>query len=67
MIPTMEEWEVFPRGAAAIAYAGVQENLARVRKSKSEFLYTASEIIKNNRIIIEKMIDQNLIRSVTRI
>ncbi|MEM0127628.1 MAG: NADP-dependent malic enzyme [Thermoplasmatales archaeon] len=67
IIPTMEEWEVFPRVAAALAYAGVKENLARVKKSKEDFLTGARDIIRNNREVIEKMIDQNLIRSVTRI
>jgi malate dehydrogenase (oxaloacetate-decarboxylating) len=64
IIPTMEEWEVFPRVAAALAEAGVNENYARVRMSKSEFYERARQIISLNREMIEKMMDQNLIKKV---
>jgi len=67
IIPTMEEWEVFPRVAAAIADSGVREGLARTKMTKEEFLSRAREIISGNRLIIEKMIDMKLIRSVTEI
>ncbi len=64
IIPTMEEWEVFPRVAAAIADEGVKENLARVRKSQQEFYSRAKEIISGNREMIEKMMGQGLIKGV---
>jgi malate dehydrogenase (oxaloacetate-decarboxylating) len=64
IIPTMEEWEVFPRVAAALAEAGVSENYARVRMSKNEFYERAREIISLNREMIEKMMDQDLIKKV---
>lgn len=64
IIPTMEEWEVFPRIAAAIADAGVNENLARVKMTKEEFYQRAREIISSNRDMIEKMMDQDLIKRV---
>lgn len=67
IIPTMEEWEVFPRVAAAIGDSGVKEGLARVRMSREEFLERAKEIISANRLIIEKMIGMKLIRSVSEI
>lgn len=64
IIPTMEEWEVFPRVAATIAEAGINENLARLRLSRQEFLERANDIISHSREMIEKMVDQNLIRKV---
>ncbi len=64
IIPTMEEWEVFPRVAAAIADEGVKEDLARVRMSKAEYLERAKEIISSNREMIEKMMDMELIKKV---
>jgi len=67
IIPTMEEWEVFPRVAAAIADSGVREGLARTKMTKEEFLSRAREIISGNRLVIEKMIDMKLIRRVTEI
>lgn len=64
IIPTMEEWEVFPRVAATIAEAAVKENYARRKLSKQEFLENARELISHNRDMIEKMMNQNLIRMV---
>ncbi len=64
IIPTMEEWEVFPRVAATVAEAGVSEDLARLRLTKGEFLQRAKEIISTNRDMIKKLMDQNLIMKV---
>ena len=64
IIPTMQEWEVFPRIAAAIADEGVKENVARVKMTKAEFFDRAKEIISGNRMMIEKMMDQGLIKKV---
>jgi malate dehydrogenase (oxaloacetate-decarboxylating) len=64
IIPTMEEWEVFPRVAATIAEAGVDENYARLRLTKGEFLERARNIISRNREMIEKLMEQDLIRMV---
>lgn len=64
IIPTMEEWEVFPRVAATIAHAAVNEDYARRRLSKQEFFEHANTIISETRNIIEKLMGQNLIRMV---
>ncbi len=64
ILPTMQEWEVFPRIAAAIAEEGVKENLARVKMSKNEYYERAKKIISSNREMIEKMMDENLIKKV---
>lgn len=64
IIPTMQEWEVVPRVAAAIAEEGVKENLARVRMTKEEYFERAKSIISSNRQMIEKMMDQGLIKKV---
>ena len=64
ILPTMQEWEVFPRIAAAIAEEGVKENLARVKMSKKEYYERAKKIISSNREMIEKMMDENLIKKV---
>ncbi|MCW6158592.1 MAG: NADP-dependent malic enzyme [Thermoplasmatales archaeon] len=64
ILPTMQEWEVFPRIASAIAEEGVKENLARVKMSKKEYYERAKKIISSNREMIEKMMDENLIKKV---
>ncbi len=49
IVPTMDEWEVFPREAAAVGTAAVNEGLAREKKSRKELYETASAIIKRAR------------------
>jgi malate dehydrogenase (oxaloacetate-decarboxylating) len=49
IIPNMEEWEVFPREAAAVGEQAVQEGIARVARSRSELLEMAYSRIKRAR------------------
>jgi len=66
IIPTMEDWEVFPRVAATIADSAVKENFARIKLSKNEFLERANEIISKNRMMIEKLMKDELIGVMVR-
>ncbi len=66
IIPTMEDWEVFPRVAATIADSAVKENFARIKLSKNEFLERAREIISKNRMMIEKLMKDELIEVMVR-
>jgi malate dehydrogenase (oxaloacetate-decarboxylating) len=45
IVPTMDEWEVFPREAAAVGTAAVNEGLARVKASRQELYEKAERII----------------------
>ncbi len=49
IVPTMDEWEVFPREAAAVGRQAVKDGVARVKKSRQELLESAEEIIKRAR------------------
>jgi malate dehydrogenase (oxaloacetate-decarboxylating) len=49
IIPNMEEWEVFPREAAAVGEHAVREGVARVARSRSELLEMAYSRIKRAR------------------
>jgi len=49
IVPTMDEWAVFPKEAAAVATAAVNEGIARVKLSYDEFYEKAEEIIKRAR------------------
>lgn len=49
IIPNMEEWEVFPREAAAVGEQAVREGIARVTRSRSELLEMAYSRIKRAR------------------
>jgi len=63
IVPTMDEWELYPRVAAAVAYKTVEMNLARKSDSKNGFLKTATEIIESNRDIYTKMIANGSIKN----
>ena len=49
IVPTMDEWEVFPREAAAVGTAAVEEGLARVKLSRQELYEKAENIIRRAR------------------
>ncbi|MGQ9782027.1 MAG: NAD(P)-dependent malic enzyme [Nitrososphaeria archaeon] len=55
IVPTMEEWEVYPRQAAATAYQAEKEGLARVKVSRDEELQRATEIILSSRKKLEEL------------
>lgn len=62
IIPTMEEWEVYPRAAAAAAVEIVNEGLARVNTTYNEELERARNIISKSRASMEKLMKEGLIR-----
>jgi len=64
IIPTMEEWEVYPRAAAAAAVEIVNEGLARVSTTYREELERAREIIAKARASMERLMREGLIREI---
>ncbi|MFW3147274.1 MAG: NAD(P)-dependent malic enzyme [Thermoplasmatota archaeon] len=62
IIPNMEEWEVFPREAAAVGEQAVKEGIARLRKSREELLETAYSIIERARTETKLKMDSAIIR-----
>jgi len=49
IVPTMDEWEVFPREAVAVGMAAIDEGLARVKLSRDELYEKAENIIRRAR------------------
>ena len=49
LIPTMDEWEVFPREAAAVGIKAIEQGVARVKLSRDELYEKATRIIKRSR------------------
>ena len=62
IIPNMEEWEVFPREAAAVGMMAIEEGIARVKRSRQELLDMAYEIIKRARDETSMKMGQRIIR-----
>ncbi len=62
IVPTMDEWDVFPREAAAVGTAAVNEGIARVKVSKQELYDKASAIIKRARNQTKMLMKTGFIR-----
>jgi malate dehydrogenase (oxaloacetate-decarboxylating) len=62
IVPTMENWELYPQVASAVARATVEEGLARRNNSTEGFYKIAREIIEENRKAYRKLLDGNIIK-----
>jgi malate dehydrogenase (oxaloacetate-decarboxylating) len=62
LLPTMSEWEVFPREAVACALKSIEQGVARVKPSRQELYERASAIIKNARQSTEVLMKHGLIK-----
>jgi malate dehydrogenase (oxaloacetate-decarboxylating) len=49
LIPTMDEWEVFPREAVAVGMKAIEQGVAREKLSRDELYKKATRIIKRAR------------------
>lgn len=61
IIPNMEEWEVFPREAAAVGVQAVKDGVARIRRSREELLEIAYAMIKRARDDTRMKMDSGII------
>ena len=61
IIPTMDDWKVYGRVAAAVGYKAQQEGLARTHMSRSELLRTASERIEHSRRSMKVLMEKGII------
>ena len=62
IVPTMDEWAVFPKEAAAVATAAVNEGIARVKLNYDEFYEKAEEIIRRARNQTKMLMKTGFIR-----
>jgi malate dehydrogenase (oxaloacetate-decarboxylating) len=61
IIPTMDEWEVFPREAVAVGTKGIEQGVARIRMSPKERFEQAEMIIKRARDEVQMMMKEGFI------
>ncbi len=61
LLPTMDDWEVFPREAAAVAMKAVEQGLARVKTTYEEEFERAMHIIQRSRDLTRMMIREGFI------
>ncbi|MDR2396061.1 MAG: NADP-dependent malic enzyme [Endomicrobium sp.] len=63
ILPTMDEWEIFPKVAAAIGVEAVKEKVASKKLSYDKLYETAKKIIGRSRHITETMMKKGYIQS----
>jgi malate dehydrogenase (oxaloacetate-decarboxylating) len=61
ILPTMDEWEVFPREAAAVAAQAVKEGIARKPMTYEQELENAGAIIRRSRGLTDMMMREGYI------
>jgi malate dehydrogenase (oxaloacetate-decarboxylating) len=61
ILPNMDDWEVFPREAAAVAVKAQEQGVARLTKSYEELYHHAHEIIQRSRDLTRMMMDEGFI------
>ena len=61
IVPTMDEWEVFPREAVAVGLKAIEQGIARVKRSRDELFERAEERIKRSRDITQNLMDEGFI------
>ncbi len=61
IVPRMDEWEVFPREATAVAMKGIEQGVARITMTRKEIFENASKIIKRARDATIMLMDKGFI------
>jgi malate dehydrogenase (oxaloacetate-decarboxylating) len=61
ILPSMDDWEVFPREAAAVGVKAQEQGLARKTLSYSELIEGAKEIIGRSRQLTHHMMQESFI------
>jgi malate dehydrogenase (oxaloacetate-decarboxylating) len=63
ILPTMDEWDVFPREAAAVALKAVEQGLAGLPTTHDEEYHRAAAIIKRSRDMTQTMMRDGFIEA----
>ena len=63
IIPSMSDWELFPREAAAVGAEAVRQGLARIRLTRRELYEKAVSMITHARKSTEVLMRRGLIKS----
>ena len=62
IVPTMDDWEVFPYEATAVAMKAIEQGVARIKPSRQEIYEHAEEIIKHAREETKALMKYGFIR-----
>jgi malate dehydrogenase (oxaloacetate-decarboxylating) len=63
IIPTMEEWEIYPLQAVETGLKAIEQGLARKKMNKDEIYERAESIIRRTQNVVKLLMEQGLIES----
>jgi malate dehydrogenase (oxaloacetate-decarboxylating) len=63
LVPTMDDWEVFPREAVATALKAQEQGVARISKSREELYTQAEAAIRQAREMVQTLMREGLIQA----
>lgn len=66
LVPTMDDWEVYPREAAAVGMKAIEQGVARITMTREELLKTATATIKASRDLVQNMMKEGFITPAPR-
>ncbi len=62
IVPTMDEWEVFPREATAVGMKAIEQGVARLKMTREELFEKSSSIIKKAREETQMLMKEGFIK-----
>jgi malate dehydrogenase (oxaloacetate-decarboxylating) len=65
LLPNMDDWEVFPREAAAVGRKAVEQGVARIDRSYEDLFEHATSIIDRSRKMTQMMMQEGFIKETT--
>jgi malate dehydrogenase (oxaloacetate-decarboxylating) len=62
LVPTMDDWEVYPREAVAVGMKAIEQGVARITMTREELLKKATATIKHAREMTQSLMKEGFIR-----
>lgn len=62
LLPTMEDWDIYPRQAVATAEKAMEQGMARLKLSRQEVYDHAAAVIKRSQDMVKLLMRQGMIR-----
>jgi malate dehydrogenase (oxaloacetate-decarboxylating) len=63
IVPSMSEWEVFPREAVAVGMKAIEQGIARIKPTRKELMERAERIIRRSRRLTASMMRTGFIKN----
>lgn len=61
LLPTMDDWNVFPREAAAVGMQAIKDGVARIERTEEELYQHAARLIQRSRSLTDLMMKEGYI------